>query len=49
MVLIIINILDDSNFLEPELRPEFVERVNEIQKFTMYDSVEDLEKDIKNA
>ncbi len=41
----------ESNFLEPELRPEFIEQINKIQagKFTKYDNVEDLERDIKNA
>ena len=41
----------ESNFLEPELRPEFIERVNRIQsgKFTKYDNIEDLERDLQNA
>jgi hypothetical protein len=41
----------ETNFLEPELRPEFVEQIKKIQteKFTKYNSIEDLERDIENA
>lgn len=37
-----------SNFLEPELRLEFVEKIQKIEKekFTKYKSVDDLEKDL---
>lgn len=41
----------ESNFLEPELRPEFIEQVNKTQagKFTKYNNIEDLERDLQNA
>lgn len=41
----------ESNFLEPELRPEFIKRIGRIRsgKFVRYNSVDDLERDIKNA
>jgi len=41
----------ESSFLEPELRPKFVERVRKTEKgkFSKYNSVEDLDKDIQNA
>lgn len=41
----------ESNFLEPELRPEFIKEVNKIQagKFTKYKNIKDLERDLQNA
>lgn len=41
----------ESNFLEPELRPEFIERVNKIQSqpFTKYNDIKELEKDLHDA
>ena len=41
----------ESSLLEPELRPDFVERINKAQrgKFSKYKSFKDLERDIKNA
>jgi hypothetical protein len=38
----------ETNFLEPELRPEFVEEIKKIQteKFTKYNSIGDLERDM---
>ena len=37
-----------ANFLEPELRPEFVKKIKSIEreKFSKYTSIEDLEKDL---
>lgn len=37
-----------ANFLEPELRPEFVKKIKSIEreKFIKYTSIEDLEKDL---
>ena len=42
----------ESEFLEPELKPEFVKRIQKIEKrgqFTHYKSIENLRKDIENA
>ena len=41
----------EEEFLEPELRPEFIETVQKIEKgkFTTYNTIEELEEDINNA
>ncbi|MBR9693447.1 DUF2683 family protein [Candidatus Woesearchaeota archaeon] len=41
----------ESEFLEPELRPEYVEKIKKIKKgkFHRYDSVDALRKQIENA
>ena len=42
----------EENFLEPELRPEFVKRMLDIErngKFRQYSSVDELRRDIENA
>jgi len=42
----------ESEFLEPELKPEFVKRMQKIEKrgkFIHYKSIEDLRKDVENA
>ncbi len=42
----------EENFLEPELRPEYVEKLRRIEKegkFITYKSIEDLRRDIENA
>lgn len=42
----------EENCLEPELRPEFIEKMRKMQKkrdFKMYASVEELRKDIEHA
>jgi hypothetical protein len=42
----------EENFLEPELRPEFVKRIREIEKndtFKKYSSLSELRKEIENA
>jgi len=42
----------EESFLEPELRPEFVEKINKLEKtgrFQKYDSVDELRKKIENA
>jgi len=41
-----------ENILEPELRPEYIEKIKNIEKkgkFTSYKSLSDLRKDIENA
>jgi len=46
----ILEIYSDS-FMEPELRPEFVEKLNKIQQkndFTTFDSIEGLRATIEN-
>ena len=49
-----VNIIIDKyekEFLEPELRPEFVERVQKIErgKFHKYNTIEELRRDIEHA
>lgn len=41
----------ESEFLEPELRPEYVEKIKKIEKgkFHRYDSVDALRNEIENA
>lgn len=41
----------EETFLEPELRPEFIQKVQKIEQgeFTTYNSIEELEEDIKNV
>ena len=42
----------EENFLEPELRPEYIKKIAGIQKngkFIKYKSLSDLKKDIENA
>jgi len=42
----------EQGFLEPELRPEYVKKIQEIEKtksFKTYDSVASLRKEIENA
>ena len=41
----------ESSFLEPELRPEYVEKLKRIEKgkFHRYDSIDALRKEIDNA
>lgn len=41
-----------GDILEPELRPEFIEKIKRIEKegkFKAYNNIEGLKKDIKNA
>jgi len=50
-VALIAKIYSDS-FLEPELRPEYIEKLKKIDKegeFISFDSVDDLKKSIENA
>ncbi len=47
----VLDIYSDS-FLEPELRPEFVEKLKKIDKegnFIKFDSIEELQNSIENA
>lgn len=42
----------ESSFLEPELRPEYIEKIKKIQKngkFKQYSSVKALKEEIENA
>jgi hypothetical protein len=42
----------EEKFLEPELKPEFVERIHKIEKrakYKHYKSVDELRKEIENA
>jgi hypothetical protein len=42
----------ESELLEPELRPEFIQKINTLEKkgkFTAYKTISDLRKDIENA
>ncbi len=42
----------EEEFLEPELRPEFIEKIKAIEKskkFNRYSSLEDLKRKIENA
>jgi len=50
-VALIAKIYSDS-FLEPELRPEYIEKLKKIDKegeFISFDSIDDLKKSIENA
>ena len=41
-----------ENFLEPELRPEFIQKIKRIEKegkFKTFNNIEELKKDIENA
>lgn len=42
----------EDNFLEPELRPEYIKKLRKIQKegkFIRFNSIEELRKSIENA
>ncbi|MFH0861579.1 MAG: DUF2683 family protein [Candidatus Altiarchaeota archaeon] len=42
----------EENFLEPELRPEYIEKIRKIEasgKFKSYKSLEELRKEIEDA
>jgi len=42
----------EENFLEPELRPEFIERIQDIEKngeFKRYSSLSEMRDEIENA
>ena len=41
----------EKEFLEPELRPEFIQKVKKIEqgRFTAYNNIEELEKDLDDA
>jgi len=50
-VAMLIKIYED-NFLEPELRPEYVKKLRKIQKegkFIRFNSIEELRKSVENA
>jgi len=41
-----------GDLLEPELRPEFIQKIRQIEKegkFKAFDSIDELRKDIENA